>query len=151
MQQQVSYALQRIFADRIGAKTIFKGRTALSKCFGLIERFSEDIDLVVVRQDSDPGNQLKAKIKRIGAVVSEHLPEVEAPGISRRMGMNRKTAHGYPREFAGHAGQVRGSVIVVEATWLGSFEPPTTRQVSTYLADIILSQGQQAVIHMRPS
>jgi predicted nucleotidyltransferase component of viral defense system len=100
----VSYALQRIFADRIGAETIFKGGTALSKCFGLIERFSEDIDLVVVRQDSDSGNQLKAKIKRIGAVVSEHLPEVEVPGLSRRMGMNRKTAHAYPREFTGNYG-----------------------------------------------
>ena len=142
----VSYALQRIFADRIGTETIFKGGTALSKCFGLIERFSVDIDLVVVRQDSDSGNQLKAKIKRIGAVVSEHLPEVEVPGLSRRMGMNRKTAHAYPREFTGNYGQVRGNVIVVEATWLGSFEPSTTRQVSTYLADMILSQGQQALI-----
>lgn len=142
----VTYALKVIFSDSIGTDTIFKGGTALSKCFGLIERFSEDIDLVVVRTTSNSGNQLKEKIKRIGAVVSQHLPEVEVEGLTRRMGMNRKTAHGYPREFAGDTGQVRGSVIVVEATWLGSFEPYTTRPVNTYVANMMQHQSQQALI-----
>jgi len=142
----VTYALKAIFSDPIGADTIFKGGTALSKCFNLIERFSEDIDLVVVRTDSDSGNQLKEKIKRIGSAVSHHLPEVEIEGLTRRMGMNRKTAHTYPREFKGHAGQIRGNFIVVEATWLGSFEPFTTKTVSSYIADMMQQQDQQALV-----
>ena len=36
----VTYALYTIFKNEIGKETIFKGGTALSKCFGLIERFS---------------------------------------------------------------------------------------------------------------
>ena len=32
-------------------RLIFKGGTSLSKAFGLIKRFSEDIDLVVYRDD----------------------------------------------------------------------------------------------------
>ena len=45
----VTYALFTIFHNEIGKDTVFKGGTALSKCYHLIERFSEDIDLVVLR------------------------------------------------------------------------------------------------------
>jgi len=45
----VTLALHHIFKSEIGKVTVFKGGTALSKCFGLINRFSEDIDLIVLR------------------------------------------------------------------------------------------------------
>ncbi|MGI6718283.1 MAG: nucleotidyl transferase AbiEii/AbiGii toxin family protein [Bacteroidales bacterium] len=35
----------------MGADTIFKGGTSLAKCFKLINRFSEDIDIVVIRRN----------------------------------------------------------------------------------------------------
>tara|TARA_B110000211_G_C13881376_1_gene465279 strand:+ start:457 stop:729 length:273 start_codon:yes stop_codon:yes gene_type:complete len=54
----VALALHLIFKDKIGKETVFKGGTALSKCYGLIERFSEDIDLVVIQNDN-VGSQLK--------------------------------------------------------------------------------------------
>lgn len=39
----VTYALYVIFQHSIGEDTIFKGGTALSKCFSMIDRFSEDV------------------------------------------------------------------------------------------------------------
>ncbi len=42
----VTLTLYTIFNDPVGKEVVFKGGTALSKCFGLIERFSEDIDLI---------------------------------------------------------------------------------------------------------
>jgi hypothetical protein len=142
----VTYALKAIFSDPIGAEAVFKGGTALSKCFGIIDRFSEAIDLVVMRSDSDSGNQLKEKLKRIGAAVSLLLPEIEVEGLTRRMGMNRKTAHRYPNLFVGSPGQVRGSFIVVEANWLGSFEPYTTRRLNAYVSDMMIGRGQQSLV-----
>lgn len=53
----VTYALSSIFHNKIGEETVFKGGTALSKCFGIIERFSEDIDLVVLRREGESANQ----------------------------------------------------------------------------------------------
>lgn len=44
----VTWVLSKIFSDEYLSKImIFKGGTSLSKVFGLIERFSEDIDLIL--------------------------------------------------------------------------------------------------------
>jgi len=128
----VSFALFHIFNNEIGKETIFKGGTALSKCFGLIQRFSEDIDLVVFRKESETGNQLKTKIKKISNCVSIFLPEIEIEGITNKMGMIRKTAHSYQRLFKGHFMQIRDNIII-ESTWLGNFEPYTKAKVSSFI------------------
>jgi len=52
----VTFALYTIFHHSIGKETIFKGGTALSKCFGLVNRFSEDVDLVVLRREGESNN-----------------------------------------------------------------------------------------------
>lgn len=124
----VTLALHAIFMDDIGKEVVFKGGTALSKCYGLIERFSEDIDLVTLRHEGESGNQLKKKLKVITAVVSEQLPEVEIAGVTNKRGMIRKTAHEYPKQFTGNFGQVRDKVIL-ESSWLGNYEPYHARQI----------------------
>ena len=141
----VTYALHSIFHAPIGEDTVFKGGTALSKCFGLIDRFSEDIDLVVKQHGGETDNQLKRKIKNVGQAVIPLLPEVEIEGVTRKMGMNRKTAHSYPKIFAGQFGQVR-NVIVVEATWFGYYEPYSAYPLSSYIHDMMVEQDQQTMI-----
>lgn len=141
----VTYALFHIYTNEIGKETIFKGGTSLSKCFQLIERFSEDIDLVIKRNNSDTGNQLKRKLKQISTSVSRELPEIEINGITNKVGMIRKTAHTYPRMFTGHFGQVR-DIIIIESSWLGSFEPYTTKSVNSFIYQMLLENNQQSLI-----
>lgn len=138
----VTYALYTIFRDEIGKETIFKGGTSLSKCYNLIERFSEDIDLVVLKKETDTSNQLTKKIKAIGNVVSEVLPEIEITGLTHKKGMNRKTAHSYNKEFQGNYGQVRDT-IVIEATWLGYYEPYTTKSISSLIGEMMQKNNQE--------
>lgn len=137
----VTYVLHTLAHDSIGSETVFKGGTALSKCFDLIQRFSEDIDLVVLRREGETNNQLTTKIRTISKVVSNVLPEVEIAEITQKMGMNRKTAHTYSKEFQGDYGQVR-DVIIVEATWLGYYEPYTTKSVRSFIFDMMEKSGQ---------
>jgi predicted nucleotidyltransferase component of viral defense system len=138
----VTYALHTIFHSEIGNQAVFKGGTALSKCYGLIERFSEDIDLVVVHSVEENDNQLKKKIKAITKVVEAIMPETEMPGITHKKGMIRKTAHAYPKLFKGDYGQVR-DVIVVEATWLGYFEPYTKSAIRSFIYEMMVKSGQR--------
>ena len=140
----VTYALHTIFNRKIGKEAVFKGGTALLKCYNLIQRFSEDIDLVVLRRDGESNNKLTTKIRQISGAVSDVLPEVEVPELTQKMGMNRKTAHTYAKEFTGDYGQVR-DVIVVEATWLGYYEPYTTKTVSSFIYEMMIKTGQQTM------
>lgn len=140
----VTYALHTIFNHAIGSDTVFKGGTALSKSYKMIDRFSEDIDLVVLRREGESNNRLTTKIKTIGEVVSSVLPEVQVDGLTQKRGMNRKTAHAYNKEFQGNYGQVR-DVIVVEAIWLGYFEPFTTKKLNSLVGEMMQNNGQDQI------
>jgi hypothetical protein len=137
----VSYALFTIFNNEIGKNTVFKGGTALSKCYNMIERFSEDIDLLVLRREGETDSKLKSKLKVVSAVLETVLPEVTIEGITHKMGMNRKTAHSYNKAFKGDYGQVR-DVIILESTWLGYFEPYTTKSIVSFVGQMMLDNKQ---------
>ena len=140
----VTLALYSIFSNEIGKSCIFKGGTALSKCNRLIDRFSEDIDIVLLKQEKESSNQLKNKLKKITKIVGEHIPEIEIEGITNKKGMIRKTAHNYPKIFEGLFGQIRDNLIV-EATWLGSFEPFEKGKVSSLIYEMIIETNQQQI------
>jgi hypothetical protein len=140
----VTYALFAIFKNDIGKETVFKGGTALSKCFNMIERFSEDIDLVVLKREGETNTQMTNKIKKISNVVSEVLPEINISGLTQKMGMNRKTAHNYTKEFSGKHGQVR-DFLVLEATWLGYHEPYTYKYLDSFVGNMMMQTGQNAI------
>lgn len=140
----VTYALFSIFNNEIGKDTVFKGGTALSKCYSMIERFSEDIDLVVLRREGETDSKLKSKLKAVSTVVEAVLPEVPIEGVTRKMGMNRKTAHSYNKEFKGDYGQVR-DVIILESTWLGYYEPYTTKSIVSFVGQMMLDNKQSDI------
>ena len=137
----VTYALFTIFNNEIGKDTVFKGGTALSKCYNMIERFSEDIDLVVLRREGETDSKLKSKLKEVSTIVESTLPEVTIEGITHKKGMNRKTAHSFNKTFEGNYGQVR-DVIIVESSWLGYYEPYTTKSIVSFVGNMMINNGQ---------
>ena len=140
----VTLALYFIFSNEIGKFCIFKGGTALSKCNNLIDRFSEDIDIVLLKQNDESSNQLKNKLKKITKVVGEVISEVEISGITNKKGMIRKTAHNYPKIFEGYFGQIRDNLIL-EATWLGSFEPFQIGKVNSLIYQMMVETNQMEI------
>lgn len=141
----VCYALHTIFSDPIGKDVVFKGGTALSKCYKMIDRFSEDIDLVVLRREGETDSQLKNKLKKISTTIEGALPEVTIEEVTRKMGMNRKTAHSYSKEYDESYGQVR-DVIILESSWLGYYEPYTSKTISSMITDMMVETGQSAMV-----
>jgi hypothetical protein len=137
----VTFALFTIFNNEIGKDTVFKGGTALSKCYNMIERFSEDIDLVILRRKGESDSKLKSKLKIVSSVVETVLPEEIIEGITHKMGMNRKTAHSYNKEYSADYGQIR-DVIILESTWLGYYEPYTTKSIVSFVGQMMLDNKQ---------
>jgi predicted nucleotidyltransferase component of viral defense system len=142
----VTLALKKIFSGAASTHCVFKGGTSLSKCYGLIDRFSEDVDLVVRQSGGDSGAQLKKKLKTVSESIVDVLPEVEVAGVTMKRGMIRKTAHSYPKLFEGRFGQVRGDVILLESSWLGESEPSASRPLSCYLYEMMLRNGQEQMV-----
>lgn len=141
----VTLALHEIFNSDVASQAVFKGGTALSKCHRLIERFSEDIDMVVLREEGENDNQLKRKIRKISKVVENEIPEIEIEGLTNKRGNIRKTVHQYSKLFDGDFGQVREHVVL-EATWLGNFEPYSKMKVSSYIYEMMKAKGQEGII-----
>ncbi len=141
----VTLTLKTIFENEIGSQVVFKGGTALSKYNNLIERFSEDIDLVILRSEEETGNQLKKKLKTISKCVEKIVPEIEIEGITNKRGMIRKTAHPYEKQFSGKFGQIR-NFIVVESSWLGNYEPYETGSISSMIYEMMKASRQQELI-----
>ncbi|MBB6611752.1 nucleotidyl transferase AbiEii/AbiGii toxin family protein [Pontibacter sp. Tf4] len=141
----VTVALYHVFHSEVASQAVFKGGTALSKCHKLVERFSEDIDLVVLKNQGETDNQLKRKIRSVSKSVEKILPEIQVDGLTNKLGQIRKTVHRYDKIFDGDFGQAREH-IVLEATWLGNADPYTNKPVSCYITEMLKSRGEEDVI-----
>jgi len=141
----VTVALYEIFHSDIANEVVFKGGTALSKCHKLIERFSEDIDMVVLRNEGERDNQMKKKIREISKVVEKVIPEIKVSGLTNKKGNIRKTVHQYDKMFDGYFGQAREHVVV-EATWLGNSDPFSKMPIYSYIYEMMKAKGQDELI-----
>lgn len=79
--------LELIFKSTIAKHTVFKGGTSLSKAWGLIDRFSEDIDLALdrsflgfVKSDKEMTNSQVSKLRRHSV---KFISEVFFPELQR--------------------------------------------------------------------
>ncbi len=141
----VTFALKEIFTSRVGEQAVFKGGTSISKCYNLIDRFSEDIDIAVLKNEGESEALVSRKVRAISKSVIEYLPEINIKGITSKHGKLRKTAHEYTRMFAGELGEVKDSIIL-EVTSFGNAEPFTVRNVNCYIAEMMKINKQNDLI-----
>jgi len=93
----VSWTLQQLFAmPDLAPHLTFKGGTSLSKAWGLIDRFSEDIDLTIGRDalgfggDNSPeqapsAKQRSKRLKALKLACSAHVLDVVMPQLFERL------------------------------------------------------------------
>lgn len=83
----VTVVLQTIFSLPVAQYLIFKGGTSLSKAWGLINRFSEDIDLAVnpIYLGANEGDLTKKQIKKLRKASSLFVSEQLTPMLRTRL------------------------------------------------------------------
>jgi len=141
----VSLVLLEIFSSEISDLVVFKGGTCLSKCHNLIQRFSEDIDLVIIPVKGEPTNQFSKRMKMVSKIVEKILPETHIEGYTNKRGNIRKTVHQYDKVFDSNLVQVADHLIL-EASLLGNSEPFTKQKISSYLLDFMIHAGTEDLI-----
>ncbi len=131
----------RIIAARLGDRAMFKGGTSLSKGWGLLSRFSEDIDLFVNpdRYEPRPGkNKMDRILKELTETVAEHPALTWLPDESRTIGgFGREDHFAYDTRFVALPG-IRAAVRLEPGVQSGTFPTevvPITSLVAQYLQE----------------
>ena len=114
---------------------IFKGGTALSKVFGLIQRFSEDVDLAMFNNRGLSGNQVKTRMKAAEGVISAGLTYVQREGESKGSQF-RKVYYEFPQIVNGDYGHA-SEVILLETNSFTSPEPFSLMPAESLIAEFI--------------
>ena len=149
----VCWVLDRLFRSSLKEKIIFKGGTSLSKAYHLINRFSEDIDLILDWSDfaalnrGDPAQRLgkSPRKKMLDALDSwglDCVASVVLPVVQRDCG-ELCTAHlsgtapetiviEYPKSFRT---EYVKSAILLEIGPKAAWNPHRTVEISPYIAE----------------
>lgn len=127
-------------ADELGIPVYFKGGTSLSKVYGIIERFSEDVDVLVGLPKTGAvmsANQRKRTLEQLanGAGAATGLTPVVDPAKTRK-GDKRAVHLPYPE--AGDHGlgmpPLRPEGVMVELGRWGGSQPHQQTQLGSVLA-----------------
>lgn len=134
----------RIVAERLGEKAMFKGGTSLSKAWGLINRFSEDIDLFVNREKFDPPpgtNKTDRILKELSEAVAQHpaLKWLREEGVTIG-GLGREDYFQYDSRF-GELPGIRPVVRLEPGIQSGTF-PTEVVPITSMIGRYLLEQGR---------
>jgi predicted nucleotidyltransferase component of viral defense system len=132
----------RTLRDNIGDQFLFKGGTSLSKGWNLIDRFSEDIDLLFRReQDSTKlsKNELDRRFKKAEDLIRE-TPGFTYSSHSSGKGVRRECLFAYPATHA-PVGPVSDKVKL-EMGCRGGIQPNQSRYIRSFIGDFAAGRNQ---------
>lgn len=155
----VTWVLDRLFREPDLARLLmFKGGTSLSKVYNLIERFSEDIDLIldwrVLGGDDPLAERSKTKQARLNAAINEQAQEYIGGELLRlveaaldgvcdcRVGADTPFVIdiNYPAAFSD---EYLRSEVRLEIGPLASWLPYEDRRISCYAAEVFPNVFEQ--------
>lgn len=119
---------------------IFKGGTSLFKAHGLIERFSEDIDILVIKGEKS-WNAIDKLMKKLADVASTEARGELHPHGEAQKGRHRAYMVGY-RITQSETDAIRSSVLL-EMGVRGGHQPHEWLPIGSLLADALYGAGVQ--------
>lgn len=113
---------------------VFKGGTSLSKCYKIINRFSEDIDLNLLGDKKPTEAERKALKRDIVESVSEIGLNIENIGDTRSRRDFNQYVISYPSQFLSNS--IKKNIIVETAVFFRIY-PIEKREASCYIQDYL--------------
>ncbi|MCD8201552.1 MAG: nucleotidyl transferase AbiEii/AbiGii toxin family protein [Clostridia bacterium] len=120
---------------------LFKGGTALSKCYKLIDRFSEDIDVTLTQDKITDGQRKKVKKSLLSVCDELSITLLNEADTRSRRDFNRYKIDYGPK----YLGSIT-PILMVETTYIVKAYPHETKSVSSMICDYLVSTGQSNVI-----
>lgn len=110
---------------------LFKGGTSLSRVYRLVDRFSEDIDLLAVFPEGVSKNARHTILKQVDTEVSEHLG-IASEISSSETGVKRYATYRYPTE---HFSGLLKEGVILELGSRGGTQPAALHPYRSMVAE----------------
>lgn len=136
--------LEPIDGRSCSARALFKGGTSLSKVFGIIERFSEDLDILIVHEGLGESARENRVLRPIceRARIDLGLSEGDTEVTERSTGVKRNVAFRYPQRLPSTS---ISPTAKLEMGVRGGTLPGTAHgTVLSYIAQYVASAGVDA-------
>jgi len=142
----VTFLLSRLSKSAHSDQVVLKGGTSLSKVHKFIERFSEDVDLAILKSEDQTATQVRNLIRSVEKALVGGFNEVHLDGITSKQTRYRKTAYDYNRTIAPESAQGIQERLILEINSFANPVPFKRMPVSSLIEQFLLETNQHETI-----
>jgi hypothetical protein len=128
----------KVLADKFAGDFVFKGGTSLAKAYRIVERFSEDVDILVLPGERGR-NATDTLMKKMAESAAAGLGGTSEAVGGRETGRHRSYQVGYPATRQATA--LIGTSVLLEMGVRGGPQPQEARPIGCLLGDVLAGAG----------
>lgn len=129
----------RALTETHGGQFVLKGGTSLSKGWQLLQRFSEDIDLLLKEETNSGKTARHTCLKKCAATIEQTGGFIETKVINSETGIHRTTSHTYSSVATDLPGSSK--TVILEAGYRGNTAGAEVRQIQSMVAEYAAAHG----------
>lgn len=143
----ITKALCHLSRSEAKRYAVFKGGTSLSKIFHIGSRFSEDVDIAIVKPEGMSDAKLKSVIRSTEKSMSEGLTAIERPNLTSKGSRYRKTYYTYPsvKGIAPISSLLYGQLLIEINSFANPY-PFSEQIVSSFIRDYLKKESHDDII-----
>ena len=138
----ITLVLCRLEKSKYAKATVFKGGTSLSKGFGLINRFSEDVDIAIIDESKKSGNEIKTIIRTVEKKMTKELKELQMEGVTSKGSRFRKSVFEYESIDAKN----KNNKLIIEVNSFANPFPHQPLTIKSLVYDFLTQTGNEKFI-----
>ncbi|MGW8317492.1 MAG: nucleotidyl transferase AbiEii/AbiGii toxin family protein, partial [Bacteroidales bacterium] len=142
----ITYLLLRLSKSPHSDEIVFKGGTSLSKVHKMIDRFSENLDLAILRTEGRTATQVRNLIRKVEKELVKGFEEVNLEGITSKQTRYRKTAYDYKRAIASESVTGIQELMILEINSFANPVPFKRMAVSSLIEQFLFETNQHDTI-----
>lgn len=143
----ITKALSQLSRSEAKPYAVFKGGTSLSKIYRIGARFSEDVDIAIVKPEGMSDAKLKSVIRSTEKSMAEGLTAVERPGLTSKGSRYRKTYYSYPSvEGIAPISSLLYGQLLIEINSFANPYPFGEHLVSSFIRDYLKKGNHDDII-----
>jgi len=135
----ITLILSYLAKSKYASDAVFKGGTSLSKAYNLIDRFSEDVDIAIINDNTKTGNEIKTIIRTIEKELTQDFVEIQMDGVTSKGSRFRKSVFEYESTIKNNA----NNKLIVEVNSFANPFPYEKLSIKSFVFDFLIQTGNE--------